>query len=53
LSEKYGKDKVKKIWKDGEKAFAKTYGKSLDELEKEWLSFLDEQISIKINYQGW
>lgn len=53
LCEKYGKDKMRKIWKDGQKAFKKTYGKNLDEVEKEWLSFLDGQDASKISYQGW
>lgn len=53
LSEKYGKDKIRKIWKGGQRAFAKSYGKSLDELEKEWLAFLDGHDSSKIEYQGW
>lgn len=50
LSEKYGKEKIKEIWRKGEKNFRKIYSKDLETLEKEWLDFLDKQDASKIKY---
>lgn len=50
VGEKYGREVILKIWKNGFSGLTKATGKSISELEKEWLSRIQLENYKEIKY---
>jgi len=48
----YGKPKLRELWTKGFGEIKKIYGKSLKDLEKDWLNSLDHLLSVNIDYSN-
>jgi hypothetical protein len=51
LYEKYGYQKIKRLWQQGEDEVESIYGKSFDELEKEWVDVIKSYDAKGIKYK--
>lgn len=51
IDENYGRETIKKIWQRGKKRIKRQTGKSLEELEQEWLKMLKSITYKAIEYQ--
>ncbi len=51
IIEKYGYEKFRELWEEGDDAFAKIYERSLSELEKEWIEEIKKSNSSDIDYK--
>jgi hypothetical protein len=51
LYETYGLAKIRNIWKDGSSKVKREFGKSVDELEKDWLNEIIKANSENISYK--
>jgi len=51
LYEKYGYQKFKNLWQDGEGNLEKIYGKQMNELEKEWIDVINNYDAKGIKYK--
>jgi len=51
LYERYGWEKFKQLWQEGSENIMSIYGKSLSELEKEWIEEIKKSNSSNIDYK--